>query len=108
MLQLNYGTFVPVTNMAPTQGLVFALKNPGKSQMCKNAPCPHGAECNFLHLKAEPQSPAGAKSERAGSMLLLEDGTFCSRRRPGSHAEAIVRPEEPRQLSDVQERTVPT
>jgi hypothetical protein len=76
ILQAKDGTSVFVADLAPTQGLAFALMNPGKSQICQNAPCPHGAECNFLHLKAHPGSPAATVKPAPG--VQLQDGTSVS------------------------------
>jgi hypothetical protein len=77
MLQLKGGSSVLVTDLAPTQGLSYALANPGKSELCLNAPCPYGTECAFLHLKVQPGSAAaaGAKPTSGGAMLQLRDGT---------------------------------
>jgi hypothetical protein len=52
MLQLKDGTAVHIADLEPTQGLAFALRNPGEAQMCKNpASCFHGVTCTFVHLK---------------------------------------------------------
>jgi hypothetical protein len=72
MVQLKHVTPVHIARLAPTQGLAFALMNPGKSQICKNAPCPHGRECIFLHHKEQASAKPGP------AMLQLKDGTSVS------------------------------
>jgi hypothetical protein len=134
MLRRNDGTLVPFEVFAATRGLCYAVSNPGTApQMCKNAPCPHGVECKFLHLNEESGSTTAASSRPGpgGPMLQLSDGTcvlvadlaptqglafammqpgesqlctICSHRALGAHAGAGVRFDEPRQGSDVQER----
>jgi hypothetical protein len=60
MLYLKDGTSVPILDLVPTQGLVFALANPGKSQLCKHTPCPHGLDCTDVHVSSTRLATAGA------------------------------------------------
>jgi hypothetical protein len=60
MLPLKDGTSVRLAELAPTQGLAFALVHPGKSRLCRNRPCPLGVECDFLHLRSTPATKLSA------------------------------------------------
>jgi hypothetical protein len=73
MLQLKDGTSVLVADLAPTQGLAFAVMNPGKSEMCKGAPCPHGVECTLLHSQEQLAPGRVMLQLQNGATVLIVD-----------------------------------